>query len=103
MWTSKSRSAAPISVQPAAGWFDSYRTFITHYAALAKTYNVELFCLGTEIDGTVPGHEADWAAIVQAVRAAYPGQLTYASNWPSYQAVSFWKDLYISALTPIFR
>src|SRR5690349_6337368 len=49
----------------ALAWYDSYRTFITHYAALAKTYNVELFCVGTELDGTVPGHEADWAGIVQ--------------------------------------
>jgi hypothetical protein len=76
-----------------AAWYDSYRAFITHYAALAKTYNVELLCIGTELDGTVPGHEADWAAIVTAVRAAYPGALTYAGNWPSYPAISFWKDL----------
>jgi hypothetical protein len=77
----------------APAWYTSYRAFITHYAALAKTYNVELFCLGTELDGTVPGHEADWAGIVQAVRAAYPGAITYAGNWPSYPAITFWNDL----------
>jgi hypothetical protein len=78
---------------PPAAWFDSYRAFITHYATLAKTYNVELFCLGTELDGTIPGHEAEWAEVIQAARAAYPGQLTYAANWPSYQSVPFWQDL----------
>ena len=74
-------------------WYASYRTFITHYADLAKTYNVELLAVGTELDGTIPGHETDWAAIVQAVRAAYAGPLTYAANWPSYGSVSFWPAL----------
>ncbi len=85
-------SRTDLGSQPGA-WYDSYRTFITHYAALAKTYNVELLCIGTELDGTVPGHEADWGGIVTAVRAAYPGPLTYAGNWPSYPAISFWNDL----------
>lgn len=76
-----------------SGWYDSYRTFLTHYAALAKTYNVELLCIGTELDGTVPGHAAEWASLVQAARAAYPGPLTYAGNWPSYPAITFWQDL----------
>jgi hypothetical protein len=76
-----------------AAWYDSYKAFITHYAALAKDYDVELFCLGTELDGTVPGHEADWAGIVAAVRAAYPGPLTYAGNWPTYPAITFWNQL----------
>lgn len=78
---------------PPAAWFNSYRAFVTHYAALAKTYNVELFCLGTELDGTIAGHEAEWADVIQAVRAVYPGQITYAANWPSYQSVPFWQDL----------
>ena len=30
---------------------------------------------------------------VAAVRAAYPGPLTYAGNWPSYPAITFWNDL----------
>ena len=89
------------NLQPA--WYTSYSAFITHYAALAKTYNVELFCLGTELDGTVSGPRDRWAGIVQAVRAAYSGAVTYAGNWPSYPAITFWNDLDYSALTPIIR
>jgi hypothetical protein len=77
----------------APAWYTSYNAFIAHYAALAKTYNVELFCLGTELDSTFPGHDADWATIVSTVRAAYPGPLTYAGNWPSYPLVSIWNSL----------
>lgn len=60
-------------------WFASYRAFIVHYARLAADSGVEQFCVGCEYDGTVH-READWRAVVAAVRAVYPGPLTYADD-----------------------
>ena len=39
-------------------WFDSYRTFIMHYARFAETHGIGLLCIGTELQGT---HTTDGA------------------------------------------
>ena len=70
-------------------WFASYRDFIGHYADLAQTGGADLLCIGTELLGTT-GREADWRAIVAAVRARYHGPLTYASNMTEERAIQWW-------------
>ena len=59
-------------------WFASYTDYITHYAGLAQAQDVDAFVVGTEM--VVPStHEAEWRAIIAAVRAEYSGLLTYAA------------------------
>ena len=36
-----------------ATWFGEYRTFIMHYARLAAELDIEAFCIGTELRGTI--------------------------------------------------
>lgn len=61
-------------------WFAAYTSFIEHYARLAQAYGVEQFCVGTELTATTH-RTADWRRVVSAVRAAYGGPLTYASDY----------------------
>jgi len=74
-------------------WCENYVNFITHYAALAKEEGVEAFCVGTELSfaSTRTGMWRD--VIIPAVRKAYPGRITYASNWDEYNTVEFWGEL----------
>ena len=75
-------------------WFDSYRTFVRHYAELAAKYHVEMFCLGTELAGTSYAKwEQAWRRVIQEIRAVYPGPLVYGANWDEYKSVPFWNAL----------
>jgi hypothetical protein len=62
-----------------SAWFASYRDFIEHYADLAQSYDVDQFCVGTELSGTA--HRADdWRAVIAGVRTRYGGPITYAAT-----------------------
>lgn len=82
------------NIIPSDEWFASYKTFIMHYAALAAKYNVELFCIGTELSNTTIERWKDkWLDIINSVKAVYSGPLIYAANWDEYDTVSFWNQM----------
>ena len=92
-----------ISPSDTNAWFTSYTAFITHYAALAKAQNVELFCIGCEFTSmTGSANQAQWTAVIQSVRAVYDGPLTYAANAfaiaDEYANVPFWPQLDLAGL-----
>jgi ligand-binding sensor domain-containing protein len=72
-------------------WFESYRTFITHYATLAQENGVEQFCVGTELVGT-SHREAEWREIVADVRERYERPVTYAGNHGTEDVDIAWWD-----------
>ncbi len=75
-------------------WFQSYRSFILHYAALAEREGIEVLCVGAELKRATRGREADWRRLIAGVREAYHGQLTYAANWDGeYEQIGFWDAL----------
>lgn len=75
-------------------WFESYRTFILHYARLAEANGIEALCIGTELRSTVNERPQDWRAIIAEVRKVYRGRLTYGANWyGEFEEVPFWDDL----------
>jgi len=78
-----------------AAWqrfFTGYREFIVDQATLAERHKVELFSVGIEYERTMH-RESDWRAIIDAVRAAYSGPITYAANWDGLSRVPFWDAL----------
>jgi hypothetical protein len=81
-------------ITPSDEWFLSYQDFIVHYAQLASTYNVELFCIGTELaNTTIGGYEEKWMRIIDKIKECYKGPLIYAANWNEYHYVPFWKRM----------
>jgi hypothetical protein len=80
-----------------AAWWASYRRFILHYAALGKGA-AGLYAVGSELLSWQPRVDL-WRALIADVRAVYPGQLTYSSNWDSYTDVHFWDALDVVGLT----
>ena len=74
-----------------AVWFASYEEFILHYARLAERTGIEALSVGTELRGTLPGHDAEWRKVIAEVRKVYHGRLTYSANWHGeYEEVPFW-------------
>jgi glycosyl hydrolase family 113 len=75
-------------------WFDSYTTFITHYAQLAEDNHVDLFVVGNEQEDNTQ-KEQEWRAVIAAVRNVYHGPITYAANAWQFEAshIKFWDAL----------
>jgi hypothetical protein len=72
-------------------WFKSYKDYMVHYAKLAQEFNVELFCVGTELENvSFEQWQKQWEDVIAEVRKVYKGKITYASNWTEYETVSFW-------------
>jgi hypothetical protein len=97
----------PRDIEP---WFRSYGTFICTFADLAKRKQVEILCVGTEMNTLEgPEHEARWRNLIRDVRRRYPGKLTYAANWHEgagtrggFRAVRFWDALDLVGINPYF-
>jgi uncharacterized protein (TIGR03437 family) len=89
-------------------WFANYTQFIVQYAQMAESLGVEMLCIGTELK-TVTGaaNQARWYAVIDAVRNAYHGKLTYAANATSagdeFTSVSFWDHLDLIGLDGYFN
>ncbi len=74
-------------------WEASYSQYILHFARLADSLGVELFCLSTETERAVRERPLFWLGLIARVREIYRGPLTYASNWDNYQQIPFWSAL----------
>jgi len=79
-------------INPSTGWFTAYQNFINFWADIAQNNNVELFCVGCELENTV-SWSSSWRVVIQNVRTHYSGPLTYAANHGSEQNVSWWDVL----------
>ena len=72
---------------------DSYLKFILEYAELAQEMNVELLCIGTELEKFVEKRPAFWSQLILQIRDVFDGKLTYAANWDEFKRTPFWNDL----------
>jgi hypothetical protein len=76
-------------------WFESYQAFINHYAQIAADNDVEMFCVGTELDKTAV-EELRWREVITGtggVASIYEGPLVYAANHTYTNTVMFWDAL----------
>ena len=92
-WRSKIQFSDAES-QAADRWFAAYAKFILPQAELAARENVHAFAVGTELVGlTHNRHTIRWQQLIRAVRARYPGQLTYACEAWNASRIAFWDEL----------
>jgi hypothetical protein len=82
------------NILPSEEWFKNYKEYMLHCAGIAAKYNVELFCIGTELtNAAMPKWKGKWLDIISEIRKIYKGPLTYAANWDDYDVVSFWEEM----------
>jgi len=70
-------------------WFAAYTEFILHAARIAEAEGCEMLCVGCEMV-RADSREAEWRALVAAVREVYSGVVAY--NCDKYQEdhVTWW-------------
>lgn len=73
-------------------WFESYNTFIQHYAKLAQKNEVEQFSIGVELSSTHQFKEK-WEQIIDNTKKNYRGLIIFIANFDAYETVSFWDKL----------
>ncbi|MBK7877259.1 MAG: hypothetical protein IPJ77_16205 [Planctomycetes bacterium] len=73
-----------------ARFFASYQAWITGVARAAR--GADGFSIANELE-KLAGFEAEWRAVIAAVRAETPARLTWAANWSGYRDVRFWDAL----------
>lgn len=72
---------------------DSYSKFILFYAKLAQEINVDIFCIGTELEKFVINRPKYWNELITKIKKIYSGKLTYAANWDEFKRIPFWNQL----------
>ena len=81
------------SAQDRTQWFDQYRTFLEHYARLAKQIHADLLCIGGEFVHLTP-YDPEWRKLITRTRELYPGPLVYAANHGAeFESITFWDAL----------
>ena len=71
----------------------SYEKFILNYAELASETEVDIYCIGTELEKFVTNRPEFWKELIVKIKKVYKGKLTYAANWDEYKRTPFWQDL----------
>ncbi|WP_322645541.1 PfkB family carbohydrate kinase [Oerskovia flava] len=70
-------------------WFDSYTQFVVHHARIAAEEGAEMFCVGCEMV-RADGRDAEWRALIAAVREVYDGLVTYNCDKYQEDRVTWW-------------
>ncbi|WP_115461372.1 glycoside hydrolase family 113 [Winogradskyella aurantiaca] len=71
----------------------SYANFILDYADLAQEMQVQIFCIGTELELFIKNRPQFWFSLIKDIRNVYKGKLTYAANWDEFWRTPFWDEL----------
>ncbi len=76
-----------------AKWEADYERYILRFAALADSAKVDMFCIGTEFNNAIQKRPQFWKNLIEKIKKAYKGKLTYSANWDDWDKVPFWAEL----------
>jgi len=96
IWVWRGEFTGEIEMTSEADWQElekTYSDFILTFAQLAQKTQVELLCVGTELERFVKHRPEYWSKLIEQVRQIYSGKLTYAANWDEYSRTPFWEQL----------
>jgi Glycoside Hydrolase Family 113 len=85
-----------------AGWWHNYSAFLVHYAKIAQEKDVELFCLGCEMNSTEQ-FEDRWRALISQVREVFDGMLTYDINHGREQGLPWWDAVDVISVSAYYE
>jgi hypothetical protein len=72
---------APANVD---AWFRSYTEVLGDLAALATMTGTNRLAIGSELS-SLDGDVRRWTALLERIRAVFPGTLVYSANWDHYR------------------
>ena len=96
IWVWRGEFTGEIEMTSEADWQElekTYSDFILTFAQLAQKTQVELLCVGTELERFVKHRPEYWSKLIEQVRQIYSGKLTYAAIWDAYSPTPFCEQL----------
>lgn len=93
IWIRRGQFTGELTMQSEEDWIaleKSYQKFILDFAQLAEDTEVDIFCIGTELELFVKNRPFFWDNLINEVRGVYSGKLTYAANWDEFWRTPFW-------------
>lgn len=85
-----------------ATWWDNYSAFLVHYAKIAQQGDVELFCLGCEMNSSEQ-FEDRWRGLISQVRDVYDGMLTYDINHGRELSLPWWDAVDVISVSAYYE
>ncbi len=84
-------------------WSREYARFVLAWAAVARDAKVDMFSIGVELRSWVTtSHVASMVDIIDKVRGAYPGLLTYSANWDDVGDTLLWDHVDVVGVNAFF-
>ncbi len=74
-------------------YHETYRRFVVRWAEDAARAGADAFSIGVECKSWSGRFGRFWRALIDEVRAVFPGLLTYSANWDEAEDVLFWDQL----------
>lgn len=96
IWVWHGEFTGYIKMESEADWQvleNAYSKFILEYAMLGEELNVDIFCIGTELERFIENRPQYWEDLIKKIKAVYKGKLTYAANWDEFKRTPFWGAL----------
>ena len=96
IWIWRGQYTGTLSMTNEADWKaleTDYSKFILDYAELAEELNVQVFCIGTELEKFIENRPQYWFRLIKEIKTVYTGKLTYAANWDEFKRTPFWGEL----------
>ncbi|HEY4106378.1 MAG TPA: hypothetical protein VGM44_20905 [Polyangiaceae bacterium] len=93
----------PGSDEAWAAWTKNYRAFLLTWANVARETEVDMLSVGVELRSWLTTtHAVSFSPIIDDVRRAYPGLLTYAGNWDDIEQTVILGQLDVIGLNAFF-
>jgi hypothetical protein len=83
-------------------WWNHYQNFLVHYAEIAKEKNVEIFCLGCEMNSSEEFVDK-WRQAIKEIRAIYDGTLTYDINHGREMELKWWDAVDVISVSGYYQ
>ena len=83
-------------------WWDLFHQYVMHYARLAAEQDVEMLCLGCEMNSNEE-FDQRWRALIADVRSVYPGALTYDVNHGRESEVPWWDAVDVIGVSAYYQ
>jgi hypothetical protein len=83
-------------------WWLSYDKFLDRFIRISNKANVDVLCVGSELNSAEPQLD-HWRRVIAQTRKRFNGLLSYSSNWDRFYLVEFWKELDVMCVSSYFE
>lgn len=89
-------------INPSAGWFTAYNSFIGRWAVVAQQEGADILSIGCELSNT-QSWSSNWQNVASGARSKFSGRLTYSANANSEQSINWWGSVDVIGIDAYYQ